>query len=32
MVVAVRVIKVKGDMMIPVLGHFFKFKYMLSIK
>ena len=32
MVVAVRVIKIKGDMRIPVLDHFSKIKYMSSIK
>ena len=32
MVVAVRVIRIKGDMRIQVLGHFFKVKYMSSIK
>ena len=32
MVAAVRVIRIKGDMRIPVLGHFSKIKYMSSIK
>ena len=32
MVVAVRVIRIKGDMRIPALGHFSKIKYMSSIK
>ena len=32
MVVTVRVFRIKGDMRIPVLGQFSKFKYMSSIK
>ena len=32
MVVPVRVIRIKGDMRIPVLGQFPKVKYMSSIK
>ena len=32
MVKAVRVIRLKGDIRIPVLGHFCKIKYMPSIK
>ena len=32
MVVAVRVIRIKGDIRVPVLVHFSKIKYMSSIK
>ena len=32
MVVAVTVIRIKGDIRIPVLGHFSEIKYMSSIK
>ena len=32
MVVAVRVIRIKGDISVPVLVHFSKIKYMSSIK
>ena len=32
MVVAVRVVGIKGDIRIPVLGHFSKIKYMSSVK
>ena len=31
MVVAVRVVRIKGDVRIPVFGHFSKIKYMSSI-
>ena len=32
MVVAVRIIRIKVDVRIPLLGHFSKIKYMSSIK
>ena len=32
MVVAVRVIRIKGDIRVPVIVHFSKIKYMSSIK
>ena len=32
MVLALRVTRIKGDLRIPVLGHYSKIKYMYSVK